>query len=216
MIKINLRSFFTIGLSATFCVFVSSCASMSKKECLSVDWFNKGLDDAMQGRPVSRVQDHADACQVVKVKPDIPLYESGHRKGARLFCLPDNGYKQGRAGYNYTGLCPHDLEDRFLVNYYEGKKLFDIENNIIQLRTDIDSARREIDVKRSERDRLYKDIAASNDEKDRKNKLRRVQDIDYEIPRLEGRISADYDQVNRFEHDRDMIEYQQRRDGFLR
>ena len=51
-------------------------------------------------------------------------------KGARLYCVPEKGYSEGRRGSAYNGICPVDLEPRFLRAYRDGQDLYRIQANI--------------------------------------------------------------------------------------
>lgn len=47
-----------------------------------------------------------------------------HQKGVRIFCRSKNGYKFGASGVKYNGICPEDLEDKFLSRYKKGRKKY--------------------------------------------------------------------------------------------
>ena len=50
-----------------------SCATMSQEQCLRGDWRAVGYGDGVDGRPMSRLDDHAKACAKAGVTPDAKL-----------------------------------------------------------------------------------------------------------------------------------------------
>ncbi|HZJ94103.1 MAG TPA: DUF2799 domain-containing protein [Thiopseudomonas sp.] len=118
-----------IGLAA-LTVFISGCASMSEQECLTANWLDQGFRDGRNGQPLSRVEDHRQACAKVGVRPDLQLYLQGRERGIMHYCTPENAIEQGRLGRPYRNACPAHLEHRFLLAYEQGKKIYDAEQRI--------------------------------------------------------------------------------------
>ncbi len=109
------------------------CASMSEKECLTVNWEEKGYRDGMYGFPISRVEDHREACYKVGVIPDVRKYSSGHEEGIAKYCTPGNAINEGIMGRAYRNACPPELEHEFLENYHAGLRIYQARQRIDQL-----------------------------------------------------------------------------------
>jgi len=99
------------------------CASMNKSECLNADWHMIGMEDGSQGQPVSHIGKHRKACADYKIKPDLAAYEAGHVAGMGQFCTESNGFRLGKKGGFYSGVCPQELEEAFLIGYDAGKQV---------------------------------------------------------------------------------------------
>jgi hypothetical protein len=197
-------------------MFLSGCATMSKNECLTADWYIKGLEDASQGHPITRVAEHGKACARAKITPVMKDYESGHKKGARLYCSPEKGYSSGRDGSAYHRICPPDLEDRFLNAYRDGQELYSIQRNINAMAGEISSNQARIESIYSEIQALQYDISQRiNDAKERQYKLRRIDDLHYEITDLEIRNDRAAHEMDLFRHDFRIVEDKHFRMGYL-
>lgn len=121
-----------IGLAAA-AVLISSCASMSEQECLSANWLDQGFRDGRNGQPLTRLQEHRQACAKVAVRPDQRLYLQGREQGIVHYCTPDNAVEEGRLGRQYRNACPAHLEYSFLLAYEQGKRVYDAEQRIEKL-----------------------------------------------------------------------------------
>lgn len=121
-----------IGFSVVVAL-IGGCASMSEKQCLTANWQDKGFRDGRNGEPLSRFEDHREACQKAGVSPDRTLYFEGRDKGVQHYCTPENGFQEGRKGRQYRNACPADLEYDFLNAHELGKKIYGIEEYIEKL-----------------------------------------------------------------------------------
>jgi len=117
-------------------LLVASCATMDKSECRQADWQTIGLEDGAAGRAVSYIGNHRKACAEYGVTPDLASYRDGHAIGVRQFCTPPNGFRQGRAGRGYAGVCPGDLEGDFLAAHATGHRLYALDKEIDRLQRD--------------------------------------------------------------------------------
>jgi hypothetical protein len=196
-------------------VFLSGCATMSKEECQHADWYLKGVDDATQGYPLDRVIEHGKACARVNIEPDMKAYRQGHNKGARLYCVPPKGYSEGRNGASYNGICPPDLEEKFLRAYRDGQELYTIEHKISELENQINSNNSQIDSSYSEISRLKRDVVNSNNEQDRRYSMRRIDDLEADIRRLEANSGRAAHEIDLYENDRRIVEEKHVRMGYI-
>ncbi|PIE20558.1 MAG: hypothetical protein CSA61_01335 [Neptuniibacter caesariensis] len=73
----------------------SGCASLSREECVTGDWYGIGYRDGIQGQVESHVSGHQEACSAYQIKLDLDDYIRGREQGLKIYCKPDNGYRQG-------------------------------------------------------------------------------------------------------------------------
>ncbi len=197
-------------------LLLSSCASMSKDECLQADWYIKGLEDASEGYVISRMADHGKACARVKVIPLMTDYEAGHEKGARLYCVPEKGYSSGRAGSAYNDICPQDLENQFLRAYRDGQELFALQQQINRMSNEISSNESRVEVIYSEIQALHFDVSNRiNDSRERQYKLRRIDELHFQITDLEVRSDRAAYELELFRHDFRIVESKHYRLGYI-
>lgn len=119
---------------------LAACATLSKEQCLQGDWRAIGYADGADGRPMSRIDDHAKACQKSGVTPDMSLYVRGREQGLMRYCTEANGFREGRDGHAYKGVCPPPVEPEFLGGYADGERVHAAESRLASARSDLDSA----------------------------------------------------------------------------
>jgi hypothetical protein len=115
----------TASLPLLMCLMLgllSSCASLSKDECLYADWQIIGYEDGAAGRGASRIGDHRKACAGHAVVPDKPAYDAGYNEGLQTFCSYDRGLSQGRLGQAANAVC-HASPD-FLDGHNAGVRTY--------------------------------------------------------------------------------------------
>ncbi len=196
-------------------LFISSCATMSKDECKQADWYLKGVDDATQGFALDRVVEHGKACARVNIVPDMKDYREGHGKGARLYCVPEKGYSEGRNGAAYNGICPAALEGRFLRAYNDGQELFAIQHRMDAIRSQISNNSSQVNNRYNDIAQLRREIVKSNDEKDRRYKMRLIIDMENEIRNLEQDSNRAERELYLLNNDYHMVEDKHHRMGYL-
>ncbi len=99
---------------------LSGCASLSKEECQSADWFVIGLEDGSAGKSLETIGQHRKACAKIAVTPDFSEYERGHTRGLARYCTAENGFMVGRDGGQLTSVCAN-LPGDFLQGFHAGK-----------------------------------------------------------------------------------------------
>ncbi|MDE0095331.1 MAG: DUF2799 domain-containing protein [Gammaproteobacteria bacterium] len=102
-------------------VAISGCVAMSEEECRSADWRTVGYEDGARG--IQRISDYRQACAKAGVVPDLDAYLHGLDEGLAVYCRPARGYRTGRSGRLYGGVCPEDLEPGFLDAYSVGRRV---------------------------------------------------------------------------------------------
>lgn len=185
-------------LPAATLILLSACATLSKEECRTADWYTIGYEDGASGHVAARIGEHREACAKAGVKPDTDAYLLGRDDGLADFCRPQSGYHAGSQGKAYNGVCPADLEPAFLTAYREGKAIHEVESEIDHLETDLRRKERELDSlaeqiskKESEligdtatSERRAQLLAEIREHSQRQGKLKReIRDLDYEIGR---------------------------------
>jgi hypothetical protein len=124
---------------------LGGCASMSKDECMTVDWRTVGYEDGAAGYSGNRIAQHRKACAKHGVTPDLAAYQAGRDDGLREFCVPQNGFRVGAHGNSYDGICPRDVEPAFLGAYETGRELYARKSRVANTAGRIDSLHSEID-----------------------------------------------------------------------
>jgi len=120
-------------VAAALALVIQGCASMSKNECLTADWYAIGYESGIRGQREAQISEHRKACAEHGVTPNLARYLEGREAGLQKFCEPRNGYRLGRAGTSYAGVCPPGLEGDFLQSYDAGRELYDIQQSIHRL-----------------------------------------------------------------------------------
>jgi len=156
------------GLLATLLV-LTGCASMTEEECLTADWYERGLHDGRNGQPQNYLAQHFEACSKVGVVPREDAWNKGHARGITDYCTPENGARMGRQGHSYRNSCPAHLESAFLAQYRPAYRVYQAEQHINSLNSSISSKERELDREKNE---------------DKRRKLRReLHDLDDRLRR---------------------------------
>ncbi len=161
-------------------LFISSCATLSKKDCESGNWRQIGFRDGANGHFSNRFEEHQKACQSYNVQPNFEVYKSGYREGVRQHCRPENGYKLGYQEKSYNGVCPDNLRDAFLRKYVEG----------------LYEAQREIQ---------YKIDRKNNDFRELTNRLRKTKNTSDEIHKIQQNLDQLENEIRSLEERRNEI-----------
>ncbi len=112
-----------IGLCAVFAggALAAGCASLpvqplAPAQCAAVDWTRVGYEDGAKGAPSTELARHLGAC------PGLPQqsWAEGRAQGLAAYCTAENGYRLGRAGREYRGVCPEAQAEAFLREYERG------------------------------------------------------------------------------------------------
>jgi hypothetical protein len=160
---------------------LAGCASLDKDECRMADWRAIGLEDGVKGRALDRLGDHRKACAKHGVTPDTDRYIAGRTEGLATYCTPDNGYRVGRTGESYRGVCPELATPGFVAAYNRGHELYALHARLSGVERELNTTRESLkDGTRNPRERAG--------QVDRLESLsREAQQLDAEIARLERR-----------------------------
>ena len=123
---------------------LSGCATLSEDECVSADWYAIGYEDGLAGKPAQQIANHRKACAKHGVSADLIRYNSGRDAGLEHYCEPRNGYRLGRAGSAYGGVCPVHSERDFLHAYNSGRAIYDLQQRVNRLQRSVDAKRKQL------------------------------------------------------------------------
>lgn len=173
-------------------LFLASCQTLSKDECIAADWRVIGEQDGAAGHdPGQQFGRHVKACEKAGVVPDQTLWNQGFQQGILQFCTPLRGLSHGQSGGAYNKVCPPELESAFLDGYQLGNAEYRAQQEIRNLENRIRANDREIDKIEDK----YED--GKIDERDARRSLRRKRDENRELNRDIGSAEADLSRVRR-------------------
>jgi hypothetical protein len=194
---------------------LNGCATLSEEQCAIGDWYGIGQSDGAEGRSHARLEEHVEACQRHGVTPDHILYEQGRQQGLLSYCTPQSGFRAGRHGAGYDGVCPAHLEGGFLTAYADGQliraaqSVYDAaindENRYLQMARDIEghirneeAALEGPDLTDEQRRTIRGRIRQLRDDRERaldqaRDAEWRMRDAERELNALRARFRAHYD-----------------------
>lgn len=167
------------ALAATTLV-AGSCATLNEDQCLAGDWNGIGYTDGANGYTTARFADHVKACAKYSVTPDQSLYLRGRERGLPVYCTLDRGFRVGRQGQSYAGVCPAALERPFLTGMADGRVVWDAQQRVDRAVNEISSAEAraaDADTRMRDDEKRLADPAVGADEKKViRERLKRLRD----------------------------------------
>jgi len=190
-------------LMILFALVLTGCSSMSKDECLTVDWRTVGYEDGVDGYPADRIAQHRKACAKYGVATDLTAYQQGRLQGLQEYCKPANGYRLGVRGANYYGVCPASLEPGFVAAFDSGHQLYVLEARVSNTDRQLDYKRQEL--QEAERGIITSSAAAvsSDSSQDRVDAVADAAKLAEKAGRLKGEIRQLQEERVRFQTDLD-------------
>lgn len=164
------------SLIAFSVALAAGCASMDKDECRTADWRAIGLEDGAAGRALERLGEHRKACAKHGVAPDTDRYIAGRTEGLRTYCTPDNGYRVGRAGEPYRGVCSELSAPAFVAAYDRGRELYTLHSRLTGVGREVASIKESLKV-------------GVRDPRERASQVERLEALTRESAQLEARIA---------------------------
>lgn len=116
---------------------LGSCATMSAEQCMAGDWAGQGYSDGAAGLSMSRLNEHTEACAEHGVTPDRSAYAAGRDQGLMRYCTPATGFRSGRTGSGYGGVCPSYLEADFMPAYRDGQEVYAADQALASARSSV-------------------------------------------------------------------------------
>ena len=178
-----------ITLTAVCLLSLSACATLDQSECQQANWRAIGFEDGSKGELPSRIGRHRKACAKHGVTPDLAAYQDGHRQGLEQFCTEPNGFRYGKSGRAYNGVCPAELDPPFLAGYRKGKELHTAKQHLSQAESTLASHQRDlerIDKKIAKTEQQL--ISSATSEVQRKTLLTQLKDLQHQQIDLESEI----------------------------
>lgn len=163
---------------------LAACASLSQDQCQAGDWRAIGMEDGRQGRPLSRLSNHTEACSEYGIAVDQALYLDGREQGLLSYCRPEVAARESVDGRRYYNVCEGAAGQSFARVYAAGERIYQLEAELNSIGSEIDSVSRQLrqsGLSESEVASLLREIRFL--ERDR-NSLRR------DIRLAESRLSA--------------------------
>ncbi|MFT7560448.1 MAG: hypothetical protein ACI93R_002368 [Flavobacteriales bacterium] len=183
-------------------VFLASCASMSKDECLAANWEQIGLEDGSRGRVLELISQHRKACAKAGVTPNLADYERGHERGLDRYCIYEKGLSLGRNGGNYGGTCRGKNENAFLDGYDFGRDQFKALQRVRHLEKSVTEYELEIDYAQTHILEL-EDLIASDGTTglERREFLIEMRELEASIPNIEFQFAQELKALKRAQDD---------------
>lgn len=168
------------GLAAA--ALLGSCTTMSKDECLAGAWGEKGYADGTAGYPITRLDDHAQACAKYQATPNPAAYESAREDGLRTYCTVERGWSEGRSGNTYYGVCRPEEEATFLPAYRDGLQLHAVEAAVEGAESALTSAQARIEDREDKLEAKQRELGGEDLSDEQKERIRdRIKEVRGEI-----------------------------------
>lgn len=137
-----------IGLFSALILTLSGCASLTREQCQSINWYEQGKYDGMSGRPSQQFRQYMKSCAEhgIALNQDT-TYEQGRLQGLKYFCSYESGRKEGVADNPYSAICPDALEAEFLRGFESGKR----ERALLHREEELKKRERELEKREEER-----------------------------------------------------------------
>ena len=175
-----MRLVIVAAVAATGVALLAGCTTMSKDQCLAGAWGEKGYQDGLSGYRPSRLDDHAQACAKFGVEANPSAYLSAREDGLRTYCTWENGFRQGRQGNSYGGVCAPAEEREFLPAYEDGRRIYVVEQAVSSAESALNSAVSRIENREDKLDAKQRELrqeGLSDEERDRiRDRIREVRD----------------------------------------
>lgn len=157
---------------------LNGCATMSEDQCMAGDWGGKGYQDGVNGRQEERLEDHAKACGKYGITPNPQAYFSAREQGLRTYCRWENGFRVGRSGRSYYGVCTPAEERNFLAAYQDGVQVHAAESALSNAESNVRMAAsriRDRENKLEAKERELRQDGLSREERERiRERIREV------------------------------------------
>ena len=197
-----MKRFLITGGGIAAAALLGSCSTMSKDECLAGAWGEKGYADGAAGYPMSRLDDHAKACEKYQVGPNPAAYGSARQDGLRTYCTFQRGWTEGRAGNTYYGVCRPEEEAEFLPAYNDGRRLHEVEAAVASAESVLSSAEARIEDREDKLDAKQRELRSDGLTDDEKQRIRdRIDEVRGEIRSARRNAREARDALDRAEWD---------------
>lgn len=124
---------------------LSSCASLSKEDCESINWKNQGYTAAAKGeRPTECISRFKKQCtDEYNVKINNNEFVDGYKQGLQVYCSKSNLYQKGLSGDEYKGICDSTATPEVAASFTSGRVKF-LENEVSDLEDQVRRLKSEV------------------------------------------------------------------------
>ena len=194
----------TVILLTSMALSLQGCATLSENECEIADWWLVGQKDGSEGLPIAHLEEHREACTEYGVTPDHDAYAKGHRSGLAVYCTRFTGYKVGRSGQPYHGICDGSLAEAFESGLRRGRMIRTLETEAWDIQQKRKSLKDKIGRTEHERKTLREKLAADESiPQDRESMAEKIEELGRELKALkqeyEDSAQTQADAVARFD-----------------
>lgn len=195
--------------AVTLALVIGGCTTLTKEECLTLDWRTLGYEDGVAGYSGGRIGQHRKACAKHGVAPNLAEYQLGREAGLREYCVPTNGFRLGAQGSGYGGLCPEDLDHAFVAAYESGRHLYMLQSRVQSAVARLSSKRGELEE--IEQEIVHRSVVAVKSESSEDERAQAVIELKHLAERA-GRLKEEIEQLERDKalYDRDLEDYRAR------
>ncbi len=187
-------------LSTAACAFaLAGCAGgMSVADCSAADWTGLGFADGESGAAPKMVEKRRKDCREHGLEVDLAAYAQGRARGLALYCTPEGGFAAGKAGGEYSGVCPAETEAAFLPDFELGANLYSLVAAREKAIADYETAIADLDQHRyllGVAEKRYEKPSISNEDREQERqdmeyRRREIARIDHDLPLLLEAIDA--------------------------
>ena len=177
-----MRFVIAAAVAATGVVLLAGCTTMTKEQCLAGAWGEKGYQDGLSGYRPSRLDDHAQACAKYGAVPNPSAYLSAREDGLRTYCTWESGFRQGRQGNSYGGVCAPAEERDFLPAYEDGRRIYVVEQAVSSAESALNSAVSRIDDREDKLEAKERELRQEGLSDEQRQRIRdRIREVRGEI-----------------------------------
>lgn len=177
-----MKKLIAAAVAVTGVALLTGCATMNEDQCLVGDWGGQGWRDGAAGLQTSRLEDHAKACAKYGVAPNMSAYLSARDDGLRTYCTWQNGFRQGREGAGYAGVCSPGEERGFLPAYEDGRRIHLAEEAVSSAESALSSAVSRIDNREEKLEAKQRELRQSGLTEEQRQRIRdRIREVRDEI-----------------------------------
>ena len=177
-----MRFVIAAAVAATSVALLAGCTTMTKEQCLAGAWGEKGYQDGLSGYRPSRLDDHAQACAKYGAAPNPSAYLSAREDGLRTYCTWESGFRQGRQGNSYGGVCALAEERDFLPAYQDGRRIYAVEQAVSSAERALNSAVSRIDDREDKLEAKQRELRQDGLTDEQRQRIReRIREVRGEI-----------------------------------
>lgn len=170
------------AVAVTGVVLLAGCTTMTREQCLAGAWGEKGYQDGVSGYRTSRLDDHVQACAKYGAAPNPTAYLSAREDGLRTYCTWESGFRQGRQGNSYGGVCAPAEEREFLPAYEDGRRIYVVEQAVSSAESALNSAISRIDDREDKLDAKQRELRQEGLTDEERERIRdRIREVREEI-----------------------------------